>query len=62
MCTFRIGSACRTIPPTIPAAVAAVWSGERLLGVFGQIHPLVARNYGVDARILLRRAAPRRSC
>ena len=33
--TFRIGS--------------EVWSGSDCLGWFGQIHPLVAKNYGVDA-------------
>ena len=35
-------------PSYHPGRCAAVWSGERLLGVFGQIHPLVARNYDVD--------------
>ena len=32
-----------------PGRVATVWSGDNCIGIFGQIHPLVARNYGVDA-------------
>ena len=32
-----------------PGRCAAVWAGSTCVGVFGQIHPLVARNYGVDA-------------
>ena len=32
-----------------PGRCATVWSGSACIGVFGQIHPLVARNYGVDA-------------
>jgi len=31
-----------------PGRCATVWSGSCCIGVFGQIHPLVARNYGVD--------------
>ena len=34
-----------------PGRCAAVFSGERQLGVFGQIHPLVAAGYGVEAEI-----------
>ena len=30
-----------------PGRCAAVYAGERYLGVFGQVHPLVAKNYGV---------------
>ena len=41
---------CVDDPSYHPGRCAAVWSGERCLGVFGQIHPLVARNYGVDAQ------------
>ena len=36
-------------PSYHPGRCAAVWAGEQYIGVFGQIHPLVARNYGVDA-------------
>ena len=39
---------CVDDPSYHPGRCAAVWSGERCIGVFGQIHPLVARNYGVD--------------
>ena len=31
-----------------PGRCATVWSGSSCIGIFGQIHPLVARNYGVD--------------
>ena len=31
-----------------PGRCASVWSGSDCIGIFGQIHPLVARNYGVD--------------
>ena len=31
-----------------PGRCASVWSGSNCIGIFGQIHPLVARNYGVD--------------
>ncbi len=34
-----------------PGRCAAVFSGERQLGVFGQIHPLVAAGYGIEAEI-----------
>ena len=34
-----------------PGRCAKVFAGERELGVFGQVHPLVAANYGVDAEI-----------
>ena len=34
-----------------PGRCAKVYAGEAELGVFGQIHPLVAANYGVDAEI-----------
>ena len=34
-----------------PGRCACVYAGETLLGVFGQIHPLVAANYGVDSEI-----------
>ena len=46
----------RFLPPTgapsdasyHPGRCATVWAGSRCIGIFGQIHPLVARNYGVD--------------
>ena len=34
-----------------PGRVATVWAGSNCLGIFGQIHPLVARNYGVDGEL-----------
>ena len=34
-----------------PGRCACVYAGETLLGIFGQIHPLVAANYGVDSEI-----------
>ncbi|MCI8422493.1 MAG: phenylalanine--tRNA ligase subunit beta, partial [Lawsonibacter sp.] len=34
-----------------PGRCACVWSGEHCIGVFGQIHPQVAQNYGVDAEL-----------
>ena len=30
-----------------PGRTAAIYSGETLLGVFGQVHPAVAKNYGL---------------
>ncbi|MCI8803494.1 MAG: phenylalanine--tRNA ligase subunit beta [Oscillibacter sp.] len=35
-------------PSYHPGRCARVYSGDRLLGVLGQIHPAVAENYGVD--------------
>ena len=34
-----------------PGRVATVWAGDRCIGIFGQVHPLVAQNYGVDAEL-----------
>ncbi|MBQ9459103.1 MAG: phenylalanine--tRNA ligase subunit beta, partial [Oscillospiraceae bacterium] len=34
-----------------PGRCAKVFSGERLLGVFGQIHPLVSADYGMDTEV-----------
>ena len=34
-----------------PGRVASVWAGSNCIGIFGQIHPLVAQNYGVDAEL-----------
>ncbi len=38
----------RDDPPYHPGRCAAVWAGEKRLGVVGQLHPLVGKNYGVD--------------
>lgn len=38
-------------PSYHPGRCAAVWAGDIRLGVLGQIHPLTARNYGVDAEL-----------
>ena len=35
-------------PSYHPGRCAAVWAGDQMIGVFGQIHPLVERNYDVD--------------
>ena len=34
-----------------PGRCAEVWSGDHCVGVFGQIHPRAAQNYGVDAEL-----------
>ena len=39
---------CNSNPSYHPGRCATVWAGSDCLGVFGQIHPLVARNYDVD--------------
>ncbi len=39
---------CSDNPSYHPGRCATVWSGSDCLGVLGQIHPLVAQNYGVD--------------
>ena len=38
-------------PSYHPGRCARVFAGEREVGVLGQIHPLVAKNYGVDAEL-----------
>ena len=38
-------------PSYHPGRCAAVYAGEVYLGVFGQVHPLVARNYDADAEL-----------
>lgn len=43
--------ACKDNASYHPGRCAKVYAGERELGVFGQIHPAVAANYGVDAEI-----------
>ena len=42
--------ACSDNPSYHPGRCATVWVGSSCIGVFGQIHPLVAQNYGVDAQ------------
>jgi phenylalanyl-tRNA synthetase beta chain len=41
--------ACNDNPSYHPGRCAKVFVGENEIGVFGQIHPLVAKNYDVDA-------------
>ena len=41
----------KTNPSYHPGRCAAVYAGDKLLGVMGQIHPLTAQNYGVDAEL-----------
>ena len=38
-------------PSYHPGRCAQVLAGNTVIGVFGQIHPLVAQNYGVDAEL-----------
>ena len=40
--------ACGDDPSYHPGRCAKVYAGDTLIGVFGQIHPLVMKNYGVD--------------
>ena len=42
---------CTDNPSYHPGRCATVWCGSACIGVFGQIHPLVARNYGVDGEL-----------
>ena len=41
---------CVPNPSYHPGRCADVYAGGRRIGVFGQVHPLVAQNYGVDAQ------------
>jgi len=41
----------KTNPSYHPGRCADVYVGARRIGVFGQIHPLVAQNYGVDTEL-----------
>ena len=34
-----------------PGRCATVWVGSRCLGILGQVHPAVAKNFGVDAEL-----------
>ena len=38
-------------PSYHPGRCAGVWAGGQYIGVFGQLHPLAAKNYGVDAEL-----------
>ena len=42
---------CVPNPSYHPGRVADVYAGARRIGVLGQIHPLVAQNYGVDGEL-----------
>lgn len=44
-------TAQRDNPSYHPGRCAEVYSGNTYIGVFGQIHPTVAANYGVDAEL-----------
>lgn len=41
----------RENPSYHPGRCAKLWAGEREIGVLGQIHPEVAKNYGVDTEL-----------
>ena len=43
--------ACTDNDSCHPGRCAKVYAGETYLGVFGQIHPLVAANYGMDTEV-----------
>ena len=43
--------ACTDNPSYHSGRCATVWAGDECIGVFGQIHPLVATNYGVDTEL-----------
>lgn len=43
--------ACSENPSYHPGRCAEVYCGDTLIGVLGQIHPLTAANYGVDAEL-----------
>ena len=47
---IRFEVPCVPNPSYHPGRVADVYAGARRIGVLGQIHPLVAQNYGVDAQ------------
>ena len=49
--SFRTGSGFPEEASYHPGRYAEVWSGSDCLGHFGQIHPLVAQNYGVDGEL-----------
>ena len=43
--------ACKTDPSYHPGRCAGVYAGGKLLGIIGQIHPVVAANYDVDCEL-----------
>lgn len=43
--------ACTDNPSYHPGRCAKVYCSDEYIGVFGQIHPLVAQNYGIDAEL-----------
>ena len=43
--------ACTDNPSYHPGRCSKVYCGDEYIGVFGQIHPLVAQNYGIDAEL-----------
>lgn len=43
--------ACTDAPAYHPGRCAKVFADGKYLGIFGQIHPLVAANYGVDSEL-----------
>ena len=43
--------ACTDNPSYHTGRCAKVYCGDEYIGVFGQIHPLVAQNYGIDAEL-----------
>ena len=49
--TFRTGSGFTELVSYHPGRYAEVWVGSDCVGFFGQIHPLVAQNYGVDGEL-----------
>ena len=49
--TFRTGSGLTELVSYHPGRYAEVWVGSDCVGFFGQIHPLVAQNYGVDGEL-----------
>ncbi|MBE6914808.1 MAG: phenylalanine--tRNA ligase subunit beta [Ruminococcaceae bacterium] len=53
--TLRVKNICfrteKENPSYHPGRCATVYAGDVYLGVLGQIHPLVAKNYGVDADV-----------
>ncbi|MGN1001225.1 MAG: phenylalanine--tRNA ligase subunit beta [Oscillospiraceae bacterium] len=55
MTRLRIGGVrftpCADNPSYHPGRCAQVWAGDEPVGVLGQIHPLVAANYGVDEEL-----------
>ena len=49
--TFRTSTGIPELVSYHPGRVAEVWAGGNCVGYFGQIHPLVSQNYGVDGEL-----------